>query len=96
MSVTEIPLEPSVDDCPAWCEGCDDDGVHVTDYAGADGTRPDDGALARLRQEHGGEAEIELGVNDADGDSALMRLTPAGARELAYILLDLADAAQEG
>ena len=77
------------DSCPAWCEGCDDDGMHVTDYAGVDGAGPENDALARLRQESDGPALVELGVNDADGGSAAIRMTLEKARELADLLNDL-------
>ena len=47
-------VQDAEDSCPAWCDGCDEDGAHVTDYEGVDGTEPDNEALARLMQEGDG------------------------------------------
>ena len=83
-------ITPDVEDsCPAWCEGCDDSGMHVTDYEGVDGTGAENEALARLAQEGDGPALVELGVNDADGGTVAIRMSLEKARELADLLNDL-------
>jgi hypothetical protein len=82
--------------CPPWCEGgCEDDQVHATEYEGP-ALEPDTEAIARLVQEGDAAPQVELGVNDADGDSAGVRLSLAQARELAGLLNDLVATAESG
>lgn len=80
--------------CPSWCAGgCDDDAVHATEFEGPV-TEPDTDAIARLVQDGDAAPAVELGVNDADGGSAAVRLSLDKARELADLLNDLVATAE--
>lgn len=75
---------------PSWCVGCDDgEAFHATEFEGPDGAEPGTDVTARLVQEGDAAPVIDLGANDADGDSACVRLSLAQARELADLLNDL-------
>lgn len=103
MSVKTNTMQPTVKDatpvveesCPAWCEGCDDDGRHVTDFSSVYPADEEE-ALVRLVQDGAAAPVVELGVNDADGDSAALRLSVEQARELADLIDDLIAAAELG
>ena len=85
------------DSAPSWCVACDEsEAFHATEFDGPDGVEPDTDAVARLVQEGDAEPVIDLGVNDADGDSACVRLSLAQARELADLLNDLITSAELG
>jgi hypothetical protein len=82
---------------PSWCVGCDEgEAFHATEFEGPDGIEPDTDAIARLVQEGDAAPVIDLGANDADGDSACVRLSLTQARELADLLNDLIEAAELG
>jgi hypothetical protein len=59
-------------------------------------TAPDTDVLARLTQDGDAAPTVELGVNDADGGSAAIRMSLAQARELADLLNDLITTAELG
>jgi hypothetical protein len=83
--------------CPSWCVGCDDgEAVHANEFEGPILPMRDDEAIARLVQEGDSAPVVELGVNDADGGSACVRLSLAQARELADLLNDLITDAELG
>jgi hypothetical protein len=83
-----------MDSCPSWCAGgCDEDAVHSTEFEGPV-TEPDTDAIARLVQDGDAAPTVELGVNDADGGSAAVRLPLEQARELAGLLNDLVTTAE--
>jgi hypothetical protein len=98
MTELREDIAPEVEDPrPSWCVGCDEgEAFHATEFEGPDGSEPDTDAIARLVQEGDAEPMIDLGANDADGDSACVRLSLAQARELADLLDNLITAAELG
>jgi hypothetical protein len=89
--------QETLDECPSWCCGCDEsDTAHVNEYEGVSDTAPDTDVLARLTQDGDAAPTVELGVNDADGGSAAIRMSLAQARELADLLNDLITTAELG
>jgi hypothetical protein len=94
LTTATIEAAGLTDSCPSWCAGgCDDDAVHATEFEGPV-TEPDTDAIARLVQDGDAAPAVELGVNDADGGSAAVRLSLEQARELAGLLNDLVAAAE--
>jgi hypothetical protein len=85
---------------PSWCIGGHDDDdpapVHETEFDGPRGIEADTDVTTRLVQEGSGTPVIELGVNDADGDSALIRLSLDQASELVEFLTRLLTEAELG
>lgn len=75
---------------PSWCVACEPgEPFHATEFEGPSGTEPDTDAIARLVQDGDAAAVVEVGVNDADGDPAVVRLSLEQARELAELLNSL-------
>jgi hypothetical protein len=93
----ETPALADEDFCPSWCVGgCDDDALHTNEFEGPSLPVADDEAIVRLVQERNAVPVIELGVNDADGGSALVRLSLDQAEILVDLLNDLIVSARQG
>jgi hypothetical protein len=93
----DTPAPVDQDSRPSWCVGCDEgEAFHATEFDGPDGIEPGTDAIARLVQEADAAPVIELGANDADGDSAVVRLSLAQAGSLADLLNDLITSAYLG
>jgi hypothetical protein len=95
----ENPAQAEQDSCPSWCVGGHDEAAEpecVTEFDGPSGTEAGTDAIARLMQDGGADAVIELAVHDADESEAVVRLSLDQASELVELLTHLITEAHLG